>query len=84
MNFRDRLVDDISCAWRWFTTWLNVLGTTVVTYALAHESVVATLFPLLPPAWRPYAPVLGIAWGLLVQAARMWKQQPKVPPGAAG
>lgn len=81
-SLRDRLVDDINCAWRWFTTWLNVVGTTIVTYALSHEGVVAQLFPLLPGSWRPYAPVLGILWGILVQAARMWKQKPKAPASA--
>ena len=79
LKYRLRLVDDIHCAWRWLTTWLNIIGTTALTYALANEQVVGQLFPLLPLRWRPYAPVLGIAWGLLVQGARMWKQKPNAP-----
>lgn len=78
MNLADRLVDDIHCMWRWLTTWLNLAGTSILAWALAHEGVVATLIPIMPPAWRPYAPVMAIVWGLLIQLARSWKQQPKI------
>jgi hypothetical protein len=74
-KIQDRLVDDIGCAWRWLTTWLNVIGTTLLTYALANEAVVNQLMPFLPEKLKPYAPVLGILWGAFVQGARMWKQK---------
>jgi hypothetical protein len=74
----DRLVDDIHCAWRWATTWLNAIGTVIVTYALAHESVVTTLIPFLPAQFKPYAPIIGILWGVIVQGARMYKQKDPV------
>lgn len=76
MNWlKDRLVDDIRCSWRWLTTWLNLIGTLLLTYALDNATVVNQLFPFLPPKLRPYAPIFGILWGAFVQAARSWKQK---------
>jgi hypothetical protein len=82
MNLRDRLVDDIGCAWRWWTTWLNVLGTTLAMYALSLTPVVNALLPFLPEKLKPYAPLLGALWGVIVQALRSIKQ--KQPQGATG
>lgn len=79
-KLRDRLVDDIHCAWRWWTTWLNLIGASVVTYALTLDPVVNALLPFLPPAWKPYAPILGAVWGALVQILRSVKQPAKVKP----
>lgn len=76
-----RLVDDISCSWRWLTTWLNVIGTVLLTYALDNAAVVNQLLPFLPGRFKPYAPLLGIVWGIFVQVARSWKQR---QPNAAG
>jgi hypothetical protein len=78
-KIRDRLVDDIGCMLRWWTTWLNVIGTAIVTYALSLTPVVNALLPFLPDKLKPYAPLLGAAWGLLVQALRSIKQAPKAP-----
>ncbi|RST30174.1 hypothetical protein HMF7854_04525 [Sphingomonas ginkgonis] len=74
-HLRVRLVDDVHCSWRWATTWLNLAGTAVLTYALEHEAVVNTLLPFLPASLKPYSPILGLLWGVLVQAARSMKQQ---------
>jgi hypothetical protein len=74
MNIRDHLVDDINCSWKWATTWLNIVGTLVVTYALSLTSVVNALLPFLPDKLKPYAPLLGAMWGVLVQALRSIKQ----------
>jgi hypothetical protein len=79
-KLRDRLVDDIHCAWRWWTTWLNAFGTVVVMYALSLDPVVHALLPFLPPSLKPYAPLLGAAWGAFVQIMRSVKQK---QPGAA-
>lgn len=76
-KLQDHLVDDINCMWRWGTTWLNLVGTVIVTYALSLTSVVNALLPFLPDHLKPYAPLLGALWGVLVQAMRSWKQQPK-------
>lgn len=73
---KSRLVDDISCSWRWLTTWLNLIGTMALTYALDNATVVNQLFPFLPARFKPYAPLLGILWGLFVQIARSVKQKP--------
>jgi hypothetical protein len=81
MMIRNRLVDDINCAWRWWTTWLNVLGTTIAMYALSLTPVVNALLPFLPQKLKPYAPLLGALWGVLVQALRSIKQK---PVGGAG
>jgi hypothetical protein len=78
-GLRDRLVDDVNCVWRWVTTWLNLIGTTLLTYALANQTVVAQLLPFLPDKLKPYAPLLGILWGVFVQGARMWKQKQPAP-----
>lgn len=75
-NLRDRFVADCRNWWRWGTTWLNAAGTTILTYALTNEHLVAQLIPIMPAAWRPYAPILGIAWGALVQIVRMMRQKP--------
>lgn len=71
------LVEDVRSWWRWGTTWLNAVGTTLLTYALTNDQLVAQLIPIMPPAWRPYAPALGLAWGGVVQLVRMVRQQPK-------
>ena len=81
MNIRDRLVDDINCWWKWATTWLNLIGSSIITWALSHEGVVTTLIPFMPGPWKPYAPILGIAWGLIIQVGRSIRQK---KPGAAG
>ena len=79
-KIQDHLVDDIHCAWRWATTWLNIIGSTLVTLALTNEQVVHDLLPFLPDKYKPYAPVLGILWGGLVQTMRSVKQkQPNAP-----
>jgi hypothetical protein len=80
-KIRDRLVDDISCAWRWWTTWLNIVGTVLVTYALTLTPVVNALLPFLPGKLKPFAPLLGAAWGALVQIMRSIKQKPKADAG---
>jgi hypothetical protein len=81
-KLKDKLVDDISCAWRWWTTWLNVIGTTLAMYALSLTPVVNALLPFLPDNLKPFAPLLGAAWGVLVQVMRSWKQPALVKPGA--
>lgn len=81
-TLKARLVDDWSSSWRWFTTWLNLFGSAAVTWALAQDSVVSTVLPFLPGSLKPYAPLLGILWGLFVQAARTYRQKaPVCPPG---
>lgn len=81
MSLRDRLVDDINCWYKWATTWLNLIGTSVVIYALTLDPVVRALLGFLPVSWRPYAPLLGALWGAVVQVLRSIKQK---PPGATG
>jgi hypothetical protein len=78
-GLRARLVDDINCAWRWLTTWLNVIGTAALTYALTLDPVVTALLPFLPGPLKPYAPIIGPLWGAMVQIARSYKQKPKAP-----
>jgi hypothetical protein len=78
-KIRDHLVDDINCAWRWWTTWLNIAGTSLIIYALSLDPVVRSLLPFLPEKYRPYAPILGALWGALVQILRSVKQ-PGAPP----
>jgi len=75
-GLKARLVDDVNCSWRWATTWLNLIGTLIVTYALSLTQVVNALLPFLPDKLKPYAPLLGAIWGVLVQAMRSWKQSP--------
>lgn len=70
------LVSDWRGSWRWFTTWLNLFGSAVVTMALTQPDVVNTLLPFLPESLKPYAPLLGIVWGVFVQTARTVRQKP--------
>lgn len=76
-KIQDRLVDDINCMWRWWTTWLNLIGTTLAMYALSLTPVVNALLPFLPEKYKPFAPLLGALWGMLVQVLRSVKQAPK-------
>jgi hypothetical protein len=76
MSLRDHLVDDINCAWRWWTTWLNVLGSALAAYALSLTPVVNALLPFLPEKLKPYAPLLAAVWGVTAQALRSIKQKP--------
>lgn len=76
MNIEHLLVDDWRSSWRWITTWLNLFGSAAVTWALAQNDVVSTVLPFLPVSLRPDAPLLGIAWGMFVQAARTYRQKP--------
>jgi hypothetical protein len=76
---RDHIVSDIRSSWRWATTWLNVIGSAALTYALANEAVVNQLLPFLPDKLKPYAPAIGIAWGAFVQIARSVKQKIPTP-----
>jgi hypothetical protein len=82
-GLRDRLVDDINCAWRWWTTWLNIVGTSLAIYALSLDPVVKALLPFLPEKYRPYAPVLGALWGAIVQVVRSIKQNQPAPKAGA-
>lgn len=77
----DWLVAEWRGCWRWWTTWLNVIGTAIVTYALTLTPVVNALLPFLPEKLKPYAPLLGAAWGAIVQLLRTIQQKPK--PNAA-
>lgn len=74
-TIKAKLVDDIHRWWLWWTTWLNFIGSSLIAWALSHEGVVSTLIPVMPPAWRPYAPLLALAWGILVQLLRSIKQK---------
>lgn len=80
-NLHDRLVDDINCWWKWWTTWLNIIGSSVMVYALSLDPVVRAVLPFLPEKYRPYAPILGAMWGALVQILRSVKQ-PSANPKA--
>jgi hypothetical protein len=75
-RLRAHLVDDVNCMWRWWTTWLNIIGTAIATYALSLTPVVNALLPFLPANLKPYAPLLGALWGVIVQALRSIKQAP--------
>lgn len=79
---RDHLVDDIRCSWRWATTWLNLVGSVLLTLALSNDTVVQQLLPFLPPQYQKYAPIIGILWGAFVQAARSYKQKTANAPAA--
>jgi hypothetical protein len=76
-KIQNKLVDDINCTLRWWTTWLNLIGTTIIAYALSLTPVVNALLPFLPEKYRPFAPILGAAWGVLVQVLRSIKQPVK-------
>lgn len=51
-------------------TVLNYGGSILLAYALANPNAAADLIALLPPALRPYAPLLAIGWFGVVQLAK--------------
>jgi hypothetical protein len=58
---------------------LNAIGAFLLTYALQNQTVVAELMPFLPAPWRPYAPILGAVWWILVQIAKARAIQKATP-----
>jgi hypothetical protein len=51
-------------------SWLNMIGSVLLAYALANPGAAAELRGMLPPSLQPYAPMLAIGWFFVVQYAR--------------